>query len=40
MSSPNEVEPVCCPQFDPAAWDDQLIEWQNVKFVKEKVFTI
>lgn len=40
MSASNEVEPICCPKFDPAPWDDQIIEWQNVKFVKEKVFTI
>jgi hypothetical protein len=30
----------CCPKFDPAPWDDNLFEWENKKFIKEKVFTL
>lgn len=30
----------CCPPFDPAPWDDKIVEWVNKPFVKDKVFTI
>ena len=30
----------CCPEFEPAAWDDKTFEWNNKLFVKEKVFTL
>jgi hypothetical protein len=29
----------CCPEFDPNNWDDKIIEWDNRKFIKEKVCT-
>jgi len=29
----------CCPKFDPTPWDGKLFEWNNKKFIKEKVFT-
>lgn len=29
----------CCPKFDPAPWDEKTIEWNNKKFIKDKVFT-
>src|SRR5512136_2726355 len=29
----------CCPKFDPAPWDGMFFEWNNKKFVKEKVTT-
>jgi hypothetical protein len=29
----------CCPKFDPAPWDDKIMEWDNKKFIKDKVFT-
>ncbi len=32
-------EPECCPQFDPKPWDDQIIEWKDKKFIREKVKT-
>ncbi|MBE0638042.1 MAG: hypothetical protein IH598_05960 [Bacteroidales bacterium] len=32
--------PECCPQFDPAPWDDKLFEWNNKQFIKDKVFTL
>jgi len=34
----NEKE--CCPKFDPAPWDEKTIEWENKKFIKDKVFTL
>lgn len=33
-------EEVCCPEFNPAPWDDQTFEWADKKFVKDKVFTV
>jgi len=32
-------EEQCCPQFDPKPWDGKLFEWNNKKFIKDKVFT-
>lgn len=33
-------EKICCPKFDPALWDGKVIEWNNKKFIKGKVFTL
>jgi len=30
----------CCPKFDPTNWDNKIFEWDNKKFVKDKVFTL
>ena len=30
----------CCPRFDPAPWDGKMFEWNDKKFVKDKVFTL
>jgi len=30
----------CCPEFDSKPWDGKIIEWENKKFIKDKVFTI
>jgi hypothetical protein len=35
-----ESDSICCPEFDPHAWDDKLLEWDNKKFIKESVFTL
>ena len=29
----------CCPKFDPTPWMDRSFEWDNKKFIKDKVFT-
>jgi hypothetical protein len=34
-----EMQTGCCPRFDPAPWDDRIIEWSNKKFIKDSVFT-
>lgn len=39
MSKENEQQE-CCPQFDPAAWDDKVFDWNNKRFIKDKVFTL
>lgn len=38
MENKNQAE--CCPQFEPAPWDDKIFEWKNKKFIKDKVCTI
>jgi hypothetical protein len=30
----------CCPKFDPTLWDNKTFEWDNKKFIKDKVFTL
>lgn len=32
-------ETICCPKFDPAPWNDKVFEWDNKKFIKDKVCT-
>ncbi|MCL2480524.1 MAG: hypothetical protein FWF38_02320 [Spirochaetaceae bacterium] len=29
----------CCPPFDTVPWDNKILEWDNKKFVKDKVLT-
>jgi len=29
----------CCPKFDPAPWNGKLFEWNEKKFMKNRVFT-
>ncbi len=36
-SDPNSI---CCPEFDPAPWDGKTLDWENKKFIKDKVFTL
>jgi hypothetical protein len=33
-------EAVCCPPFDPAKWDDKILEWNDKLFIKDKVRTM
>ncbi len=30
---------VCCPEFDPTKWEDKVFNWENKRFIKEKVHT-
>jgi len=30
----------CCPKFDPEQWEGKVFEWENKKFVKDRVFTV
>ncbi|MBU1937907.1 hypothetical protein KKG05_10960 [bacterium] len=36
MSKQNQE---CCPKFDPAPWDNKILEWDDKRFIKSKVFT-
>jgi hypothetical protein len=40
MKSETDQKPECCPKFDPLPWDDKTFEWENKKFIKDKVFTL
>ncbi len=33
------MEEECCPEFDPAPWDGKILEWENKRFVRDKVKT-
>lgn len=36
----NQKDPTeCCPKFNPAFWDGKIFNWNNKKFIKDKVFT-
>lgn len=30
----------CCPKFEPEPWDGKTFEWNDKKFIKDKVFTL
>jgi hypothetical protein len=40
METELKAQPECCPKFDPVPWDDKTFEWENKKFIKDKVFTL
>jgi len=40
MSQENTDRNICCPEFEPANWDDKTFEWKEKKFIKDSVFTI
>ncbi len=39
MTTQSETDPICCPQFDPTLWDDKTFEWNNKKFIKDRICT-
>ena len=40
MDNQKTTNQECCPKFDPAPWDGKEFEWNNKKFIKDKVFTL
>ena len=40
MKSETDQKPDCCPKFDPIPWEEKTFEWDNRKFVKDKVATL
>lgn len=41
MNQQSEIrETGCCPKFDPSLWDEQIMEWNNKRFIKDQVFTL
>jgi len=39
MEKTEKKEPVCCPPFDPAPWHDKVFEWDNKKFIRDRIMT-
>jgi hypothetical protein len=35
----HEKELNCCPEFNPDPWDGKILNWQDKKFIKDRVFT-
>lgn len=33
------MEEECCPEFNPAPWDEKILEWENKKFIRDRVTT-
>lgn len=33
-------EKICCPKFDYASWDGKTFDWDNKKFIIDRVFTL
>ncbi len=31
---------ICCPEFDPGPWTDAMLEWENKRFIRDRVFTV
>jgi hypothetical protein len=40
MNNNTKNDQVCCPMFDHQLWQDKVFEWNEKKFIREKVFTI
>jgi len=40
MSNNDSQNQTCCPKFEPAPWDGIILQWDNKKFIKDKVFAL
>ena len=40
MENNKEIASICCPPFEPEQWDDKVFEWEDKKFIKDRVFTL
>ncbi len=38
--APKSNVTTCCPEFNPIPWDDQTFNWEDKRFIRDKVFTI
>lgn len=39
LESNKNGETGCCPRFNPEPWNEKVLEWQEKKFIKGKLFT-
>jgi hypothetical protein len=39
MKTAELKEQECCPPFNPELWDDRIVEWNNKKFIRDRVRT-
>ena len=35
-----DTTPECCPEFKPETWDGRILQWENKRFLKDKIFTL
>jgi hypothetical protein len=40
MTNLSKTTSECCPEFVPGPWENTMHDWENKKFIKEKVFTL
>ena len=40
MTTEHQDPSICCPEFDPAPWQDKHVAWENKKFIRDKVCTL
>ena len=40
MNAQKEQNPECCPPFNPAPWDNKIIDWENKRFIRDNVCTL
>lgn len=40
MEKSQKEKDICCPKFKPELWNDKTFEWENKKFIRDKVCTI
>lgn len=40
MTTQPKSNSICCPEFNPAQWDDKTFEWTNKRFIKDSVCTL
>jgi hypothetical protein len=40
MSTNLTPDPICCPPFDLASWNEKTIIWENKHFIRDKVCTL
>jgi hypothetical protein len=39
MKANENQDTICCPKVDPEQWDEKVLEWNNRKFIKDRVAT-
>lgn len=40
MNSNENTEPICCPEINTDDWQDKMINWEEKKFIKDRVCTL
>ena len=40
MTTEHSDSSICCPEFEPAPWQDKLVKWENKRFIRDKIFAL
>lgn len=40
MRTDEKENQLCCPPLDPAQWDEKILNWENKRFIKDKICTL